>query len=176
MTTTRRLRIAPLRPADAAELFAALDHPDVGRYIGGPESTSADATRHRIERVNAGPPPGRYGQRWWNFVVRRASDDVVIGRLEATTYGDWGEIAYVFDPRTWGAGYATEGTTWLLQLLADHGISQVWAAVHPDNAASIALLSRLGFERRDHAPDGLASYDQGDLVFARRLDADGASR
>jgi RimJ/RimL family protein N-acetyltransferase len=169
MAQTRRLRIAPLQPADAVELFAALDHPDVGRYIGGPESTSADATRHRIKRVNAGPPTDRRGERWWNFVVRRANDDAVIGRLEATTYGDWGEIAYLFDPRTWGAGYATEATTWLLQFLTELGMTEVWAAVHPDNAGSIALLSRLQFERRDHARDGLASYDPDDLLFALTL-------
>jgi RimJ/RimL family protein N-acetyltransferase len=164
---TRRLNITAVQPDDARELFAALDHPDVGRFIGGPEATSVDAVRERIERVNAGPPANRPGERWWNFLVRRTSDGIVLGRLEATTYGDWAEIAYVFDPREWGAGYATEATAWLLQLLADQGVTEVWAAVMPENERSIRLLRRLSFVECDKPHDGMGSYDDGDLVFAR---------
>jgi RimJ/RimL family protein N-acetyltransferase len=170
---TERLSIAALHPADAPELFTALDHPDVGRFIGGPEASSVDAMRERIERVNAGPPRtrsrDRAGERWWNFVVRAGADGRVLGRLEATTYGDWGEIAYVFDPRVWGAGYATEATTWLLQFLAGEGVVEVWAAVVPENQRSVRLLHRLGFIERDRPRDGLASYDDGDVAFSRSL-------
>jgi ribosomal-protein-alanine N-acetyltransferase len=163
---TQRLSISAVQPDDARELFVALDHPDVGRFIGGPEATSVDAVRERIERVSAGPPANRRNERWWNFVVRRTSDGNVVGRVEATTYDDWAEIAYVFDPREWGAGYATEATTWLLQFLADQGVAEVWAAVMPENERSIRLLRRLSFVERDEPPAGMGSYDDGDLVFA----------
>jgi RimJ/RimL family protein N-acetyltransferase len=174
MAQTSRLRITPLRPDHAGELFAALDHEAVGRYVGGPEAESVEALRARIVRVSAGPPPDRPDERWWNFLVRRADDGAVVGRVEATTYGDWGEIAYLFDPRTWGNGYATEATAWLLQFLTEQEVTQAWAAVMPENERSIALLRRLSFVEQDQPRAGLASYDPGDLVFARSLGSDRA--
>jgi RimJ/RimL family protein N-acetyltransferase len=134
----------------------------VGAYIGGSEATTAEAIRGRIERVLRGPTVA--GERWLNYAVRR--DGVVIGWLEATVYDDgWAEIAYVFGVAYWGHGYASEGVSWLLDQLGD----EVWAAVHPDNARSIALLVRLGFVQRDAPARPLGSYDPGDLVFERRV-------
>jgi RimJ/RimL family protein N-acetyltransferase len=91
----------------------------------------------------------------------------VIGRLEATTYGDWGEIAYVFGPRWWRQGLASEATAWLVRHLADRGAAELWAAVHPGNTASQRLLARLGFHRATPARP-LASFDPGDEAFVRR--------
>ena len=93
---------------------------------------------------------------------------MVLGRLEATGYPDgWAEVAYVFGPAHWGHGYATEGVRWMIgHLRAEHGITDVWAAVHPDNTSSVRLLERLGFERRTWpARRAVGSYDDGDLVF-----------
>jgi RimJ/RimL family protein N-acetyltransferase len=170
--TTERLTIEPLAVAHAARLFAALDHPDVGRYIGGPDVTTPEALRSRIERLAEGPGPERSGERWWNFAVLLG--DVVIGRLEATTYdgGDdpYGEVAYLFDPRHGGHGYATEATSWLIGHLAEHGVTELWAAIRHDNAASIRLIERLGFGIVDGEPwRELGSYDQGDdVVYLHR--------
>jgi RimJ/RimL family protein N-acetyltransferase len=90
-----------------------------------------------------------------------------IGRLEATTHRDWGEIAYVFGPRWWGQGLACEATAWLVRQLADHDAPELWAAVHPANTASQRLLVRLGFHRAAPARP-LASFDPGDDAFVRR--------
>jgi RimJ/RimL family protein N-acetyltransferase len=52
--------------------------------------------------------------------------------------------------------------------LADtYGITELWAAVHPDNAASIRLLGRAGFTETAVLSRPVGSYDDGDLVFAR---------
>ena len=170
MFATPRLAIEPLAGAHADALFAALDHPDVHRFLPAPDVTTAAALRERIARLgDARPPPG---ERWWNFAVRQRADAAVIGRLEATTYGAWGEIAYVFGPRWWGRGLATEATGWLVDHLAAHGAAELWAAVHPDNTTSQRLLLRLGFiaapgaAERPARPHG--SYDPGDTVFVRR--------
>src|SRR5262249_15117189 len=94
--TTPRLAIEALSVSHAAGLHAALDHPDVHRFLPAPDVTTLDVLRARIERLAAHPSPA--GERWWNFAVRLRADRALIGRLEATTYGDWGEIAYVFGP------------------------------------------------------------------------------
>ena len=164
--TTSRLAIEPLAVAHADELHAALDHPDVHRYLPNPEVTTVAALRTRLEQLAATPPPD--GERWWNFAVRLRADRTVIGRLEATTYDTWGEIAYVFGPRWWGRGLASEATRWLIAHLGDHGIGELWAATHPANAASQRLLLRLGFAAVDAPGRPLASFDPGDTVFVRR--------
>jgi len=165
---TPRLLIEPLAASHAAGLHAALDHPDVGQFLSAPDVTTLDALHARIERVTAGPPPSRPGERWWNFAARLAADGVIIGRVEATTYGAWGEIAYVFGPRWWGKGLAAEATAWLVHHLAAHGVVELWAAVQPANQRSHRLLLRSGFVAIDAPARPLASFDPGDAVFARR--------
>ncbi len=170
MPTTARLLIEPLATAHAAELVAALDHPEVGAYIGGPDVTTVDALVERIARLAAGPGPDWPEEVWWNFVVRRADSGAVVGRVEATTYGGWGEVAYVFGPASWGAGYATEAMRWLIEFATAQGAAELWAAVHPLNDRSIRLLARLGFTAQPTPPSRpLGSYDEGDVVF--RFDA-----
>lgn len=169
---TERLVVEPLSPQHADELFAALDDPRVGTHIGGPDVTTLDALQRRIAALASGPPVEFAEDRWLNWVVRRCVDGVVVGRLEATTYPDgWAEVAYVFGPAFWGEGYATEGSAWMCShLAAEYGITELWAAVHPDNVASVRLLGRLGFEPRAVPPTRpLGSYDDGDLVFARGI-------
>jgi RimJ/RimL family protein N-acetyltransferase len=164
---TPRLVIEPLSAVHAEGLHAALAHPDVERFLHGPSLTTLDEMRARIAHLLAGPPSGLAGERWWNFAVRLGAEHTVIGQLEATTYGDWGEIAYVFGPRWWGQGLASEATAWLVRHLADLGAPELWAAVHPANAASQRLLSRLGFHRVPIARP-LGSFDPGDDAFVRR--------
>ncbi|MFN8020271.1 MAG: GNAT family N-acetyltransferase [Acidimicrobiales bacterium] len=168
MDRTDRLLVEPLGHEHADGLFAALDDPRVGEHIGGPDVTTIERLHHRIDRLAEGPPADWAEDRWLNWVARRTDDGVIVGRLEATAYpAGWAEIAYVFGPAFWGHGYATEGVRWMIQhLRAELGIADLWGAVHPDNAGSIRLLERLGFERRTPpARRPVASYDDGDLLF-----------
>ena len=140
----------------------------VGRYLGGPDVTTVEATVARIESVNAGPGP-EWDEEWLNWAV--LSNGTVIGRVEATLRHDTqqpgvAEVAYVFGPRWWGKGYATESTAWMIGHLAEvFGVRQYWATVDPRNTASIHLLERLGFTVTDLPEFGLESFDEGDLVF-----------
>jgi RimJ/RimL family protein N-acetyltransferase len=180
------LLIEPLTLVHAEGLYEALDDQAVHRYLPAPEVTTLDALRARIERLAYAAP---LGERWWNFAVRLADTRTIVGRLEATTYGDapleqardptpraerpsdrdpWGEIAYVFGPPWWGRGLATEATRWLVDQLAAHGVDELWAAVHPANLASQRLLARLGFARAVAPSRPLGSFDPGDLVFVKK--------
>jgi RimJ/RimL family protein N-acetyltransferase len=166
---TGRLVIEPLAPSHAAGLFAALDDPAVHRYLLQPDVTTLRALRERIERLaQRADEPLATGEQWWNFAVLLGAERTIIGRLEATTYGDWGEIAYVFGPRWWGAGLASEATRWLIDHLAAHGVSELWAAVHPANLPSQRLLARIGFAAEGEPARPLASFDAGDAVLVRR--------
>jgi RimJ/RimL family protein N-acetyltransferase len=172
--STDRLVIETLAPEHAPELFAALDDPRVGRFIGGPDVTTLDRLSNRIAVVGRGAPAAS-GEVWLNWAVRLRGDGgdgrgPVIGRIEATLHDAGAEIAYVFGPATWGHGYATEATAWMIgQLRSVHGAATIWATVDPGNDRSVALLQRVGFEQMEPPPPPLVSYDDGDLVF-RLLD------
>ena len=169
MLETARLRLEPLAPAHADELFAVLDDERVSRHLAGPEVTTVEALRARIDRAGAGPPPGR-DETWVNFAVRRRSDAQVLGRVEATVHGGWAEIAYVFGPAFWGRGYATEAVSWLLGWLCEaHTVVQVCASLDADNVSSRKLLDRLGFAVIEPPPHRPSSYDPGDLVMCREV-------
>lgn len=182
MATTHRLIIEPRAVEHAPGLFAALDHPDVGTFIGGPDVTTLAALEERITQVLAAHPE-EWGERWLNWTVWAADEPgrPVVGRIEATVHLHAGaaptaEVAYVFGPAWWGRGYATEATRWMLDHLRDeHGVTLVYATVDPANAASVAVLERLGFAPCDLPADGSASsYDPGDLVFRTELPPPGA--
>jgi RimJ/RimL family protein N-acetyltransferase len=163
---TARLTIEPLALSHAAQLHAAIDHAEVGRFLAGRAVTALDALHARIARITAGSPHA--GERWWNFAVLLRADRTIIGQLEATSYGDWGEIAYLFGPRWWGHGLASEAAHWLVHHLAAAGSHELWAAVHPDNERSKRLLARVGFAPAASPARPLASFDPGDAVFVRR--------
>jgi RimJ/RimL family protein N-acetyltransferase len=163
---TARLDIEPTDHGHVDGLIAALDHPSVGDYIGGPDVTTAAALHERIDGLRAGPPAHFAEDHWLNFVIRRRDDGLIVGRLEATLYDGWGEVAYLVGPPFQGNGYATEGVRWLIDHIADRwGIGELWATVDPRNAASIRLLDRVGFRLQTEPARMPGSYDEGDLVY-----------
>jgi len=72
------------------------------------------------------------------------------------------EIGYVIEPPFRGRGYATAAAVELLRRAEERGIKRFIASVSPNNEASLAIVSKLGFvqtgERMDEE-DGL------ELVF-----------
>jgi RimJ/RimL family protein N-acetyltransferase len=165
---TARLVLEPLRPEHAQGLFEALDDPLVGRYIGGPDVSTLEELEARIERLLAGPADSRT-ETWRNWVVRL--EGTVIGRVEATLHDGLAEIGYVFAPRWWGRGYASEAVAWLLEALRRGGVPEAWATVDPANEPSARLLMRVGFEEAAPGAVPLHSYVAGDRVFVRRFAA-----
>jgi RimJ/RimL family protein N-acetyltransferase len=169
---SERLSFSALSHEDIEGLYAALAQPAVYRYLGGESVPSAPAFAAQMCTLIAGPRTSDQTVQWRNAVVRLASPEAgpIIGRLEATSYGAWAEVAYLFSPAHWGHGFATEAMQWWHKHLSEVGVRTVWAAVTPGNDASVRLLGRLGYAARPvrDAPV-LGSYDEGDLVFSREL-------
>lgn len=152
------LRLEPLAICHADPLFAALHHDAVDTYLPSPDAPTLAAVRDRITRLAcATPPPDEV---WLNFAIT-----TVIGRLEATRHPTWAEVAYRIGPHFQCRGFGTEAVRWLVDQLHDAGCDDIWACVHQHNAASIALVSKLGFQARTHSHRELSSFDEGDLMF-----------
>ncbi|SDY56769.1 Acetyltransferase (GNAT) domain-containing protein [Geodermatophilus africanus] len=68
------------------------------------------------------------------------------------------ELGYVIARHAQGRGLATEAArAWLDVALDELGLRRLTAVVHPDNAPSQALATRLGFRmhREDVTPSGV---------------------
>lgn len=77
------------------------------------------------------------------------------------------EIGYSVDPVSRGRGLATEIAVGLLRWGAEHGAVRCLASIRPDNAPSLAISRRLGFERIGEQVD---EVDGLEWVFAVALD------
>lgn len=79
--------------------------------------------------------------------VGRASHDDLVGfvRLHLGAHSS-AKIGYAIHADHWGHGYATDAATTILTFgFRELGLHRVTAAVGPENASSIAVLTHLGF-------------------------------
>ncbi|WP_211363359.1 GNAT family N-acetyltransferase [Saccharothrix saharensis] len=141
-----RLRVEPVRAADAEEMAAVLSDPALYAVIGGAPPTAAElaARYRRWERPSS--DDGREGR--LNWVVRRTSDDKAVGTVQATvTAGAQGlvaEVAWVVGVPFQGHGYATEATEAVVGWLVEHGAVDVHAHIAPEHLSSEAVARRIG--------------------------------
>lgn len=163
---TERLLLRPLEVSDAEDLFHIYSAPEMMKYLGGGPS-SLDEERQRI----AGHIEGYYeihGFGLWAVVLRETGKLIgrsgllypqINGRNEA-------ELAYLVGRDWWRKGIATEAARAVLKVAEEQfNFSRVVAIIHPDNAGSIGVAKKLGFELESR----IDSYkDFGNvLLFAR---------
>jgi RimJ/RimL family protein N-acetyltransferase len=167
---SKNLSFEMLMATHADALFPILTTPAVLAFIDEIPPTLEEL---RMEYANCarGPKnPTITTEQWFNMAIYlKESLSTVIGRLEATCYGQWGELAYLLGEAWWGKGLAFEAMCWwhdYLKTVAPEAIW--WATVHPANQRSIRLLKRLGYKEveSDQRPQ-LQSYDAGDCCFVK---------
>lgn len=159
-----RLHIEPLRAEHLTELATQLRLPEVYQHIGELPSL-ADFILDR-EIALQGPSTDASSERWLDYLVRDRKSNQMLGRLEATLHDSLAEIAFMFSPRYWGKGYASEALAWLhVQLRETYGIRSVWATTVAQNTRCLHLLQRAGYQQVRSKFPVLYSYDEGDLVF-----------
>ncbi len=150
MIDTPRLKLVPLSPS----LVAALVEGDIDRAAAlAPFPVDADtfaedgyvlALRHAQLTADPAEEPWLY-----RAAVSTATGEVV-GRIgfhappdaDATV-----EVGYTVAPEHRRQGLALEMCSALFAWGAEHGARRVLASVRPDNAASLAVVARLGFVR-----------------------------
>lgn len=166
LTGSLRLTFEKLSVEHAEGLYQALCNWPTYEHLGEGPPQHVSELAARFSRMAAGPPPDRVDERWINYAVRLRADGSLIGRLEATLVGCRAEVAYVFGPKTWGQGFATEAmSAFQCHLHQTEGVAEFWATAIPQNARSIRLLQRLGYTQISNDWPPLLSYGAGDLVF-----------
>ena len=143
--TSQRLALHPLRVEDAEEMAIVLADPALHEYTGGQPAT-LDELRARYAAWVHGSGSG--DELWLNWVVRRATDDVAIGTVQATVIdpetAPTALVAWTIGSPWQGNGYAGEAAVALVRWLVASGAVSVVAHVHPDHRASAGVAARVG--------------------------------
>ena len=149
--TTARLRLHPLRVADAAEMTVVLCDPALYTFIGGGPPSLADLMA-QYARWEAGSP--RAAEQWRNWIVREGG--VAVGYAQATVDSDasTADIAWVIGTPWQGRGLGTEAARAVLDWLVSHGVETVTAHVHPSNVASARVAAKIGLAPTGQVEDG----------------------
>lgn len=165
---TERLRLRTLVEDDAPVQLALVNDPDFIRFIGDRRQRTLDDAR----RALLAGPIAMFAERGHAMYMVELHDGTAIGMcglIKRATLDDV-DIGYAFLPAWRGRGYALEAA----RAVRDHaialGIDRLAAICDPDNAASIALLLKLGlrFERRVTLEPGTPALN---LYLARLNDA-----
>ncbi len=143
---TRRLRLLPLSPRDADDMYALMRLPEVMRYTSMPPQTREGSDAFLEKRWLAGMRAGHIAS--WTV---RAPDGKFLGH--ASVFGideknHSAEIGYVLMPHAWGQGHAGETVAALVRYGFDYrGLARLNADVDPANRASARVLEKHGFVR-----------------------------
>ena len=157
---TERLRLRHMRVDDAAFMLGLLNDPSWLRFIGDRGVRTVEAARDYIRK---GPADmvRRLGFGFYVVELKQNGCPVGVCGLAKRDFLDDVDIGYAFLPQYWGQGYAFEAASGVLaHAKNDIGLRRIVATVRPDNAASIALLEKLGlrFERALDRPEGGALH------------------
>jgi RimJ/RimL family protein N-acetyltransferase len=152
---TPRLRLEPIGPTHADELFQLHQDDGVARWYDGPWS----AETAQRKGIAVGEAWEREGVGGWMAYDRSSGGLIGRGGLSRSEVDGALrlEVGWVVRSELWGQGYATEiGRAGLAFGFDDLGADEVVALTEPDNARSRAVMERLGMEGpREILHDGL---------------------
>ena len=136
---TARLTLRPFAREDADAVFQIFSDPETVRFQPYPPFTREDAEKE-TDRRNGDPA--------FSAVCLRESGQVIGSVFFAPCSFDGAEIAYVFDRRFWGLGYATEAVEARISEAFLHSdVRRVVAMCDPENVRSWRLMERIGRRR-----------------------------
>jgi len=145
---TARLVLRPLTMDDVEFMVGMWSDPGVNQFIGGAKTPAE--TRQKIE--DCIQHQQRYAFARWAVTLKTNLE--LIGlcgpmfRLIDNRHEV--ELGYAFPRKHWGSGYATEAARAALEHCRQAlGHQRVVAIIHPDNHASIRVITKIGmhFER-----------------------------
>ena len=148
---TPRLILRQLVAEDTAAMFAYRSHPQVVQYQLW-EPRDVDEVREFIARLQ-NVPLGTPGT-WYQLAIVRKEDGMLIGDCGIHFPPDethQAEVGITIAPDQQRRGYAAEALQIVFEMLfTQRGMHRIFGRVDPRNAASVALLERLGMRREGH--------------------------
>ncbi len=167
---TARVRLRPLRVADAAAVSAMMT-PDVSRWVATwPSPFSVEAAAERLTRAIAANDAGTAFSR----IAERKSDNAAMGWLGIAVIDEAdrvGSMGYWLGEAFHGQGYLSEILRpFVAGAIAALQLRYLDAAAQVDNVASIAALQRLGMQFVEQRMDQTPIRPNPELCAFYRLD------
>jgi ribosomal-protein-alanine N-acetyltransferase len=143
---TERLELEQLSKDHSPKFFSSLQSPDLYRFISDRAPVDLDSLSSRFEILSRGVSPDGH-ELWQNWAIKLRNTSTYLGYVQATIpEAGFITIAFLILPEYWRNGFAKEAASAMIANLHDtFGPRGLRAAVDPDNAASIRLLTGLGF-------------------------------
>jgi ribosomal-protein-alanine N-acetyltransferase len=143
---SERLTLRSFTGSDAIPLHLIMDQPEMLRYFPNSKPPELDRVKRMIsfqwEHWE------KYGYGWWAMeVAEKKEKGRFIGwaGLQFLPDTDEVEVAYMLDRNFWGHGLATEAANeGLLFGFEQLKVDEIVGIVHPENAASIRVIEKLG--------------------------------
>jgi ribosomal-protein-alanine N-acetyltransferase len=148
--TAARVTLRWLVPADVDALYEVFSNLDVMRYWSRPPFARIDEARDLLAAIGRSFADRSLFQ--WG--IARRDDDRVIGtctlsHIDASNLR--AELGYALGRAYWQQGLMREALERLLAFaFGELGLRRLEADVDPNNAASVALLEKLGFRREGY--------------------------
>ena len=159
---TERLLLRKILPKDAEALFVVYSDPDVVAGHGRPPFQTVDQAQQFIEEFDQSFQEKKR-IRW---AITRQGEDKLLGTCgfhRIVPYHFRAEIGYDLASYEWRQGITSEAVRAIVQFgLAEIGFHRIEAIVDPDNAASAALLRKVGFTEEGFLRQRF--YDNGRFV------------
>lgn len=165
---TDRLILRQLKVSDADDLFQIYSGSGMLTYLGGGPSSLSEERQKLAGHIRDSYDVHGFGL--WAIILRETGQ--LIGR-SGILYSDINgqmeaELAYLVKREWWGKGIATEAARAVLKVAKEQfNFARIVAIIHPDNAGSIGVAEKLGFELETHI-DSYKDFGKV-LLYARRL-------
>jgi len=147
---TNRLILRPFELSDAEAAFGWFGDPVVMRFTPTGPLKSIEETNTRLAFFMDHQKAHGFSK----WLVLDRSSGVAIGDSGLLVFQDYGwiDLGFRFAQQCWGKGLATEAASaWVRAAFDEFRLNRLGTFVHPENAASIRVLEKMGFrqERRD---------------------------
>lgn len=171
--TTPRLRLRNFRLEDGAAYIHTNVDPDVQRYMGQiKHPVTQDEIKRWVANMN-----GHYFSKakisiCW--AIETLANDF-LGRVELAHFvrRSMADLSYQIDKEYWNKGYMTEAVSAVLRFAWDRlELHRVQATVHPENIASLRVLTKNGFRQEGLLRQGNFGNEFRDTVIMAVLRED----
>jgi RimJ/RimL family protein N-acetyltransferase len=145
---TQRLRLEPIRPDHADAMYEGLLDASLYAFQTDEPPRNRASLRERYARLAAGHSDDELAH-WLNWILVRRDGGAAAGYVQATVWKNRSsaEIGYLVLPAQQRRRFAGEAVSAMVRHLFAAGVGKLHAVIDVRNAASIALVERLGFTR-----------------------------
>ncbi|RAK52961.1 GNAT family N-acetyltransferase [Phenylobacterium deserti] len=143
---TERLRLSPLTPEDASDIFPLMDDPEVMAYWDSPEVDDPDLVAEIVASQVAQMRQGLALH--WSMRALDAEGFIgCCGLTEIDRRHKRAEVGFMLSREAWGQGFALESMRTVIAYAASNGLRKLTARTHLGNRRSENLLAKLGFQK-----------------------------